>query len=178
MKTVGIYSSFNYDECDVEHPVFDKAGVAMRVCRTDEEYRLMLPSIDALIVSSHPVTAEDIARMGNCKVIARQGTFVDHIDVAAARAKKIVVCNTPGYNIHDAAEHALASVLMLVRNLPLYDQEIKINKNWSYRALPIMKRFCDITLGIIGFGKIGQLLAAKAKPLIGHIQANDPYINK
>ena len=178
MKTVGIYSSFNYEECDVERPIFDKAGVAMRVCKTIEEYKTMLPTIDALIVSNHPVTAEDIARMGKCKAILRQGTVVDHIDIEAATAKKIAVCNTPGYNIHDAAEHALSAVMMLVRNWPLYDQEIKVNKNWHYRALPIMKRFCDITLGIVGFGKIGQMLAIKARSIIGHIQAYDPYMDK
>ena len=71
MKTVGIYSSFNYEECNVERPIFDKAGVAMKVCRTDDEYRTMLPNIDALIVSSNSVTANDIARMTKCRVIAR-----------------------------------------------------------------------------------------------------------
>ncbi|MDR1884955.1 MAG: C-terminal binding protein [Synergistaceae bacterium] len=177
MPTVGIFSAFNFEGYDLERPIFEKAGVSVRLSLTSEEYQAMLPDIDGLIVANMPVTADDIERMGRCKVIVRQGMGVDNIDVEAATSRNIAVCNVPAYNIEEVSDYALAAVTMLLRHLPFYDQAIKTQKNWMYKAFPIMRRFSDVTLGIIGFGKIGQLLARKAKPIFGRIMAHDPFIN-
>ncbi|MDR3331167.1 MAG: C-terminal binding protein [Synergistaceae bacterium] len=178
MPKVGIYSVFNFAECDLERPIFEKAGVEMIVCQNDDDYRAMLPEIDALIVANLPVTADDISRMGRCKVIVRQGMGVDNIDVGAATKRDIAVCNIPAYNIEEVSDYALAAILTLLRHLAFYDQSIKYRKVSQYAAFPIMKRFKEVSIGILGFGKIGQLLAKKARPLFKRIMAYDPFINR
>jgi D-3-phosphoglycerate dehydrogenase len=130
---------------------------------------------DALIVrSATKVTAELIDRAENLKVIGRAGVGVDNVDVPAATKRGIIVANAPQSNVVTAAEHTLALLLALARNIPQAHASLTSGK-WErskFSGVEVM----DKTLGILGFGRIGQLVAARAQGFGMHILAYDPYV--
>src|SRR4051794_15914146 len=130
---------------------------------------------DALIVrSATKVTAELIERAPNLKVIGRAGVGVDNVDVGAATKRGIIVANAPQSNVVTAAEHTVALLLALARNIPQAHASL-ISGKWErskFSGVELM----DKTLGVLGFGRIGQLVAARAQGFGMRIVAFDPYV--
>jgi D-3-phosphoglycerate dehydrogenase / 2-oxoglutarate reductase len=130
---------------------------------------------DAIIVrSATKVTADLIARGTRLKVVGRAGTGVDNVDVPAATRRGIVVCNAAGSNALSAAEHAIALLLAQARNIPQAHSSLVAGR-WE------RSRFGGIevsgkTLGVLGFGRIGQMVAERAKGLGMHVVAYDPLV--
>ena len=93
-----------------EEAVFAQAGLNLTVaqCKTAEQVIVAAQGADALLVQWAPVTSAVIAGLDRCRVIVRYGIGVDNVDLAAARAKGIAVCNVPDYGVHEVAEHAVA----------------------------------------------------------------------
>ena len=130
---------------------------------------------DALIVrSATKVTAELIERAEKLKVIGRAGVGVDNVDVPAATKRGIIVANAPQSNVVTAAEHTMALLLALARNVPQAHASLTAGR-WErpkFSGVELM----DKTLGILGFGRIGQLVAARAQGFGMHVLAYDPYV--
>jgi D-3-phosphoglycerate dehydrogenase / 2-oxoglutarate reductase len=142
---------------------------------TTEELFDRIAAYDAIVVrSATKVTAELIARAERLKVVGRAGTGVDNVDVPAATRRGIVVCNAAGSNALSAAEHAIALLLSQARNIPQAHSSL-VQGRWE------RSRFGGIevtgkTLGILGFGRIGQLVAERAQGLGMHVIAFDPLV--
>lgn len=131
---------------------------------------------DALIVrSATRVTAELIDRADRLRVIGRAGAGVDNVDVAAATRRGIVVANAPGSNMVAAAEHAIGLLLGLARNIPQADAALHAGR-WERKRFGGVE-LCDKTLGIVGFGRIGQLVAARARALEMRVLVHDPFVS-
>ncbi len=111
----------------------------------------------------------------NLKVIGRAGIGVDNIDVAAATRQGIVVMNAPGGNTVTTAEHAIALMLSLARNIPQATASIRAGK-WEKKTLTGIE-ITGKTLGIIGLGHIGRVVAKRAKGLQMRVVATDPYVS-
>jgi len=129
----------------------------------------------AVIRSATQFDAQLIARSDNMKVIARAGVGIDNIDVAAATKRGIVVANAPRSNIVTAAEHTMALLLALARNIPQAHGTLTAGR-WdrkSFTGTELMEK----TLGILGFGRIGQLVAQRAKAFDMRVVAYDPYVS-
>ena len=132
---------------------------------------------DALVVrSATQVDAELIARADQLRVIGRAGVGVDNVDVAAATRRGILVCNAPQSNIVSAAEHTIALLLAVARNVPQAHAAL-VEGRWE------RSRFGGVeldgkTLGVLGFGRIGQLVAARARGLGMRILAYDPHVTR
>ncbi len=132
---------------------------------------------DALIVrSATKVTRQVIDASPNLRVIARAGTGVDNVDLDAASARGIVVMNAPGANSISVAELAMGQLLALARHLPAADAAMKAHK-WE------KKKFAGgelrgKTLGLVGLGRIGQEVAARARAFEMEIVAHDPFISE
>ncbi|MBI5106695.1 MAG: phosphoglycerate dehydrogenase [Solirubrobacterales bacterium] len=128
-----------------------------------------------LIRSATKVTADLIDKAGNLKAIGRAGVGVDNVDVPAATKRGIVVANAPESNVVTAAEHTVALLLALARNVPQAHAALKQGSwersKWSGVELE------GKTLGILGFGRIGQLVAARAKGFGMRVVAFDPYVS-
>jgi D-3-phosphoglycerate dehydrogenase / 2-oxoglutarate reductase len=141
---------------------------------SDLEERIGL--YDALIVrSGTKVTAELIDRAERLKVIGRAGVGVDNVDVAAATRRGIVVANAPQSTVISAAEHTMALLLALARNVPQAHAALREGR-WE------RSRFGGIelagkTLGIVGFGRIGRELADLARAVGMHVLAHDPLVD-
>ncbi|MGA2026481.1 MAG: phosphoglycerate dehydrogenase [Syntrophobacteraceae bacterium] len=139
------------------------------------EIKGILPEYDAMIVRSRTkVTADLIESSPRLKVVGRAGTGVDNIDVEAASARGILVMNTPGANAMAAAEHTLALMLALARHIPQATGSMR-------RGLWEKKKFVGTelyhqTLGIVGLGKIGSIVADRALAMKMRVLVHDPHI--
>jgi D-3-phosphoglycerate dehydrogenase / 2-oxoglutarate reductase len=130
---------------------------------------------DALIVrSGTKVTADLIDRADRLKVIGRAGVGVDNVDVAAATRRGIVVANAPQSTVVSAAEHTIALLLALARNVPQADAALREGR-WERSKFGGIE-LAGKTLGIIGFGRIGQQVGRRARALEMRVVAYDPYV--
>jgi D-3-phosphoglycerate dehydrogenase / 2-oxoglutarate reductase len=129
---------------------------------------------DAIIVGPRLRFDKDrLASLSRCRVIVRYGVGVDNIDVGAAASRGIVVANVPDYCIEEVATHALAMILTLNRDLPALDRSVRAG-NWHIGAQTVIRRLSELTLGIVGFGRIGEALARRAVALGMTVVASDP----
>ena len=127
-----------------------------------------------LIRSATQVDADLLARATNLRAIGRAGVGVDNVDVDEATKRGIVVANAPQSNVVTAAEHTMALLLALARNVPQAHASL-LEGRWDrakYSGVELM----DKTLGILGFGRIGQLVAERARAFGMRVLAYDPYV--
>ena len=140
-----------------------------------EELIAAIPSYDALIIrSATTVTPEVISAATNLKLIGRAGVGVDNVDVKAASARGIVVMNTPGGNTVTTAEHTIAMMMSLARQIPSASASVKSGK-WEKKFMGT--ELSGKTLGVIGLGRIGALVVKRAHGLEMKIIGHDPFIN-
>jgi D-3-phosphoglycerate dehydrogenase / 2-oxoglutarate reductase len=128
-----------------------------------------------LIRSATRLTADLIARADNLRVIGRAGIGVDNVDVEAATKRGIIVANAPQSNIVAAAEHTVALMLALARNIPQAHGSLTAGR-WERSRFGGVEVY-EKTLGILGFGRIGQLVAARAQGFGMRVLAYDPYVS-
>lgn len=131
---------------------------------------------DALLVrSATTVDAEVMAAAPKLKIIARAGVGLDNVDVDAATARGVLVVNAPTSNIHSAAEHALALLLSTARQIPAADATLR-EKTWKRSSFSGTEIFGK-TVGVVGLGRIGQLVAQRLAAFGAHVTAYDPYVS-
>ena len=141
-----------------------------------EDLKAKIGDYDALVVRSQTkVGAEIIERGEKLKVIGRAGVGTDNIDVDAATRKGIVVVNAPTANTVSAAEHTIALMLALARNVPEANNQLKSGK-WQREKL-IGVELRNKTLGIIGLGNVGSEVAKRAQAFEMHVIAYDPFVS-
>jgi D-3-phosphoglycerate dehydrogenase len=128
-----------------------------------------------LIRSATKLTADLIARGDNLKVIGRAGVGVDNVDVDAATKRGIIVANAPQSNVITAAEHTVALLLALARNVPQAHAALTDGR-WERSKWGGVELY-EKTLGLLGFGRIGQLVAARARSFGMHVIAFDPFVS-
>jgi D-3-phosphoglycerate dehydrogenase len=128
-----------------------------------------------LIRSATKLTAELIERAANLRVIGRAGVGVDNVDVEAATRRGIIVANAPESNVVTAAEHTMALLLALARNIPQAHMSLTSGK-WERSRFSGTELY-EKTLGIIGFGRIGQLVAHRARGFGMRVLAFDPFVS-
>src|SRR5690625_2715226 len=131
---------------------------------------------DALLVrSATQVDAEVFAAAPELKVVARAGVGLDNVDVPAATTAGVMVINAPTSNIVSAAELAVTLILASLRNLSRADASVKAGR-WDRKQLTGVE-LLGKTVGLVGFGRIGQLVAERLAPFGVQLLAYDPYVN-
>ncbi|MDT5137025.1 MAG: D-3-phosphoglycerate dehydrogenase / 2-oxoglutarate reductase [Mycobacterium sp.] len=141
-----------------------------------EKLLAAVPEADALLVrSATTVDAEVLAAAPKLKIVARAGVGLDNVDVEAATARGVLVVNAPTSNIHSAAEHALALLLAASRQIAAADATLREHtwKRSSFSGTEIFGK----TVGVVGLGRIGQLVAQRIAAFGTHIVAYDPYVS-
>ncbi|MGX6447349.1 phosphoglycerate dehydrogenase [Patulibacter sp. S7RM1-6] len=142
----------------------------------DETFLEKLPEYDGVLIrSATRFTPELIERATNLKVIGRAGVGVDNVDIPAATKRGILVVNAPQSNVVTAAEHTVALMMSLARNIPRANAGMHAGK-WERSKLSGFELYGK-TLGVIGFGRIGQLVAERAKGLSMNVIGYDPYVS-
>jgi len=153
------------------------AQVDIKTKLQPEQLKAIIGDYDALIVRSQTkVTAEIIEAGNKLKVIGRAGVGIDNIDVQAATRKGIVVVNAPTGNIIAAAEHTIALMLALARNVPQANDHLKSGK-WQREEF-VGTEIRNKTLGIIGLGNVGSEVAKRAQAFEMRVIAHDPFVSQ
>lgn len=149
--------------------------VEMNTSLTQEELIGVIKNYDGLVIrSGTKVSEEVIAAADRLKVIGRAGIGLDNVDIPAASKRGIVVMNTPDGNVITTAEHAVAMLMALSRNIPQAAESMKSHK-WEKKKFRGKELF-NKTLGVIGIGRIGRIVADRAKGMKMNVIGYDPYI--
>ena len=143
---------------------------------SDEELAERIGAYHGILIrSATKLTAELIERATNLRAIGRAGVGVDNVDVDAATKRGIIVANAPQSNVVTAAEHTMALLLALARNIPQAYVSLTAGK-WERSKFSGVELY-EKTLGIVGFGRIGQLVAARARGFQMRVVAFDPFVS-
>jgi D-3-phosphoglycerate dehydrogenase len=132
-------------------------------------------SADGLLVTYAKITAEMIRQMPRCRIISRFGIGVDNVNLDAATSAGIVVTKVPDYCIDEVSDHTLALLLALVRKIPASSARTHAGR-WEMKAVVPIHRLRGSVLGLVGYGRIPQLVAPKAKAFGMTVLASDPFV--
>jgi len=130
---------------------------------------------DAILNTYLPWDAESIEALERCQIIARYGIGFDNVDLDAARQAGIVVTNVPDYSVEEVAVHALALILSVVRKVPWADRRVREGA-WAIDEFRPIRRLSELTVGLLGYGRIGRRLAAALQTFGPEIIVHDPYL--
>lgn len=172
-------TDYTFANLDVEEGILRPQGheiVAWKEKRPAAELTRLVADADAVITQFAPVTAEVIASMTRAKAIVRYGVGVDNVDLDAARARGIPVCNVPDYCIDEVADHTLAFILAVTRQVVPNSVRVK-GGQWGL-AVPLaqMRALRDLTVGVVGFGRIGREVAARLRAFKCRVLVHDPVV--
>jgi D-3-phosphoglycerate dehydrogenase len=161
-----LITDYAWNDLDIERSVLAENGIELVVAPAGDVATLakLAADCDAIMTNWAKVPEAVIAACSRCQIVARLGIGLDNIDVAYATSRGIVVTNCPDYCLVEVAEHALALLLSLSRKVAFYHHATKTG-TYDLRAGAALRRIEGQTLGIIGYGNIGQKLAEKARPL-------------
>ena len=178
MTTKVLITDYVWPSTDPEREVLEAAGVELLISPDTSETTLveLAKDVDAIMFCFAQVTAKVLESATNCKIAARYGIGVDNVDIAKATELGIVVTNVPDYCMDEVTDHALGMILALNRRLVPHTNAV-VGDGWNDVALnQPMHRTRGAILGIVGYGRIGRSLAAKAVGFGMNILAYDPLI--
>lgn len=142
---------------------------------TPEAILAVARQADALLVTYAKINGDMIRQLERCRIIARFGIGIDNIDLEAATQAGIMVTYVPDYCVDEVSDHAIALLLALARKITLANQGVQAGR-WEMPAVVPLRRLRGRTLGLVGFGKIPQLLAPKAQAFGLKVITFDPYV--
>ncbi len=177
MKAKVVITDYVWDSLDVEHKTLDAlANLVALKTKKPEEFLGEAADCDALLNTyAGPITADTMARMPKCRIIARYGIGVDTIDLDAATGAGIIVTNNPTYCIEEVAEHTMALLLACARKVAFYDRLVRAGR-WEVPPGKPMFRLAGRTLGLVGFGNIARQVAARAAAFGMKVTFFDPFV--
>ena len=176
-KAKVVITDYVWESLDVERKTLDGlADVVPLKTKTPEEFLGEAKDCDALLNTyAGPITADVMARMSKCRIIARYGIGVDTIDLEAATRAGIIVTNNPTYCIEEVAEHTMALLLACARKVTLYDRLVRAGR-WEVPPGKPLFRLAGRTLGLVGFGNIARQVAVRAAAFGMRVLFADPFV--
>jgi D-3-phosphoglycerate dehydrogenase len=178
MPTV-LVTDFTFDRLDIEEAILGPLGAALdaRQCRTEADLLGAVANADYVLTQFAPITARVIAAMTRAKLIVRYGIGVDNVDLDAARERGIAVCNVPDYCIDEVADHTLGLLLNATRQISTNARLIR-EGGWGI-AVPLdrMRTLSDLTVGVVGFGRIGRAVVARLRGFRCRVLVHDPVVS-
>lgn len=177
-KPTVVITDYYYESIQQEQELCRQAGFELLdyQCKTEDDVIAAAAGCDALINQFAPITRRVIETLSNCKVIVRYAIGVDNIDVKAAEENGIIVCNVPDYSIDEVSNHAIALLLDCAKKLTYFAGKAREGCN-SYTVVKPLYRMAGNVLGLMGFGRIPQLVARKMSGFGVKIIACDPMID-
>src|ERR1700720_525031 len=177
-------AQFQVAVSDIVFPNLDRAravlsaiGAELRLAEEPKPEAILrvAKDADALLATYAKITAEMIRQMSRCRIISRFGIGVDNVDIPAATERGIVVTKVPDYCIDEVSDHTMALLLSAVRKIPLANSMVHAGR-WEMPAVVPIHRLRGTVLGLVGFGRIPQLVAPKAKSFGLRVVTFDPYV--
>src|SRR5262249_14649511 len=172
-----LITDHDFPDLELERTLFREAGLDLAVaqCRTEGDVIAASAGCQGLLVQYAPVNAKVFAARPEIRIASRYGAGFDTINTADAREYGIWVANSPDYCVGQVATHALALALASLRHVAMYDRDIRAG-NWHYTSSGPIRRASELTLGILGLGRIGKRMAHIARDCFGSVIACDPYL--
>jgi phosphoglycerate dehydrogenase-like enzyme len=172
-----LITDYDFPDVDLELELFHDAGmeVATAQCRSEDDIIAAAKGCQGLLVQYVPVNARVFEARPEIRIVSRMGAGFDTVNTDDARRFGVWVANSPDYGIGEVATHALGMALALVRHLPRFDRDVRGGK-WHYASTGGLPRPSELTLGILGLGRIGKRMSYIARNVFGPIIACDPYL--
>ncbi len=172
-----VITDWGFPTLDIEKSIFSKAGVelAHHQCKTEDEVVKVVSDADVVMVQWAPVRENAIAAMKRCRGIVRYGIGLDNIDLSFAKKRGIVVRNVPDYCLSEVADHTMALILTLQRQVVQVDKLVHQGV-WKITPALDLPPLRQSVLGLVGFGRIAQLVARRAQAFDIDVVASDPLV--
>lgn len=171
-----LFTDYDFPDLSIERGVLEGAGIEVKVaqCRTVEDVIRESEGCAALLVENAPVDTRVFAARPEIGLVSRIGAGYDTINITDAAKHGVWVANSPDYGCSEVALHALSMALSLLRHLPQYDADIRKGV-WDAHATGPCQRLANLTVGVLGYGRIGSRFAYFAHPMFKQVIACDPY---
>jgi len=172
-----LITDYDFPDVDLELELFRDADMeaVTAQCRTEDDVIEAAKGCQGLLSQYAPVNAKVFAACPEVRIVSRLGAGYDTVNTDDARKFGVWVANSPDYGIGEVATHALGMALALVRHLPRFDRDVRAG-NWHYSSTGGLARASELTLGILGLGRIGKRMSYIARNVFGPIIACDPYL--
>jgi D-3-phosphoglycerate dehydrogenase len=174
-----VITDHGFSNIDPERSVLGKSGyqIVDAQCKTEDDLLEATRDAFAIIVQWAPITEKIIRNMDNCQLIVRYGIGVDNLDLAAAKEKKIPVCNVPDYCIDEVSDHTMSLAMALNRQLPATDQRVR-DGVWKIIPPGHVPACKDSLFTTLGFGRIARSVLKRAAAFNFKLAAFDPFVSK
>lgn len=171
-------TDFTFPSLEIEERILRAAGAELRAGndRRIAALKLLVADADAVIAQFAPIDAEVISAMRRARVIVRYGIGVDNVDLRAAKERGIPVCNVPDYCIDEVADHTLAFILGIARQVVPNTLNVRDGQWGLATPLDQLRTLRDQTVGIVGFGRIGREVAARLAPFKSRRLVFDAFV--
>jgi D-3-phosphoglycerate dehydrogenase len=173
-----LITDYAWPSLDPEREILDRVGARLLVAQdgSQDELIQLASGADAILCNWKPVDALVLRAANRCLTVGRYGIGLDNIDVATATSLGIVVTNVPAYCLDDVADHTMALLLACNRKVCWFDRDIKQGR-YDLKAHAPLRRLRGKTLGVAGFGKIGQSVALRSFAFGLRVLALQPRTN-
>lgn len=173
-------TDYTFPDLDIERAILAPSGceiVAIKEKKSPADLIPLVRDADVVISQFAPVNADVIAAMTKARAIVRYGIGVDNVDLDAARAKHIPVCNIAGFCADEVADHTLAFILALTRQVVTNALHVR-NGHWGLATgIETMHKLRDLTVGVVGLGRIGREVVARLQGFRPRILGYDPVLD-
>jgi len=173
-----VITDYTFPSLEIEEGILRDAAaeVVGFQCKSQAELIRAVADADAVITQFAPVNADVVRAMSRARAIVRYGIGVDNVDLDAARARGIPVCNVPDYCIEEVADHTLAFILAATRQVVTNAMRVRSGKWGLATPLERMLTLRDLTVGVVGFGRIGREVAARVRAFKSRVLVHDPFV--
>ncbi|HEX7097606.1 MAG TPA: C-terminal binding protein [Acidimicrobiia bacterium] len=166
-----------FPSVDIERSLLAEIDAELVVAEGDISNVLAVAKdADAILNTYLAWDAAAISQLERCRIIARYGIGVDNIDLEAAKQAGIIVTNVPDYSVEEVAVHALALILSALRKVPWVDRRVREGA-WAIDEFRPIRRLSTLTVGMLGFGRIGRKLAAGLQAMGANLVVYDPFLS-
>lgn len=171
-------TDWTFPDLCVEETILKAHGIELvaRQCKSEADLIALCADADAVITQFARVNANVVAAMQKARAIVRYGIGVDNVDLDQAREKNIPVCNVPDYCIDEVADQTLAFILATTRQVVAHAVHLRAGKWGLATPLTGMKALRDLTVGVVGFGRIGREVVRRLIPFKCAVRVFDPVV--
>jgi len=175
-----VVTDHNYADLNLETAILAPLGCTVRAaqCRTEQDVAEVVADADYIITQFAPLTAQVIHLMPHVRLIVRYGVGVDNVDLAAAAAQGIPVCNVPDYCTDEVADHAMGMILALTRQITRGCLAVRAGHWTSPPPTASSLSLKDMMVGVVGCGRIGRAVIERLQPYKTRILVTDPFADE
>lgn len=173
-----VVTDYAFDNLELEASLLRPLGADLvgQRCRSEAELIALVAEADGVLTQFAPLTPAVIQAMRRARVIVRYGIGVDNVNLEAAARHGIPVCNVPDYCTDEVADHSLALLLALTRQIPQISQRVRAGQWRTAVQIERMHALGHLTVGVVGFGRIGREVVQRLRPFKCTVLVHDPLV--